>query len=56
MATTYTVHMINFGMTKGTFPTVEQAVEQARAIGFECSILVNEPGKDPLHLCVVKPY
>lgn len=54
--TTYTVHMVNFGMNKGTFGTIQEAVEQAKALGFECSILVNEPGKRPMHLCNVKPY
>lgn len=54
--TTYTVHMINFGLNKGTFPTAEEAIAQAKAIGFECAIWVNEPNKDPLHLCNVKPY
>jgi len=54
--TTYTVRMINFGLDKGTFPTAQQAIEQAKALGFECSIVVNEPGKRPLQLCMVKPY
>jgi hypothetical protein len=53
---TYTVHMVNFNMNKGTFPTVDEAIYQAKALGFECAIWVNEPGKDPLHLCNVKPY
>lgn len=52
----YTVHMVNFGLNKGTFTTVQEAIEQAEALGFECAILVNEPGKQPLHLCNVKPY
>jgi hypothetical protein len=54
--TTYTVHMINFNMNKGTFATVDEAIAQARNMGFECAIWVNEPGKDPLHLCTVRPY
>ena len=53
---TYTVRMTNFDMNKGTFPTVEQAVEQAKALGFECAIVVNEPGRASMHLCNVKPY
>jgi hypothetical protein len=53
---TYTVHMVNFNMNKGTFNTAEQAIAQAKALGFECAIWVNEPGKQPLHLCNVKPY
>lgn len=52
----YTVHMINFGINKGTFPTVEEAIQQARAMGFQCAIWVNEPGKRPLHLCTVNPW
>jgi hypothetical protein len=48
--------MVNFNLNKGTFDTVEEAIAQAKALGFECSISVNEPGKDPLHLCNVKPY
>jgi len=56
MQSTYTVHMVNFGMNKGTFATAEAAIAHAKALGFECAILVNEPGKRPLHLCNVKPY
>ena len=54
--TTYTVRMINFGLDKGTFATVQEAIDQAKQLGFECSIVVNEPGKQPLQLCMVKPY
>lgn len=54
--TTYTVHLTNFGLNKGTFQTAKEAIEHAKALGFECAILVNEPGKDSLHLCNVKPY
>lgn len=53
---TYSVYMVNFDMIKGTFDTAEKAIEQAKALAFECAILVNEPGKSPLHLCNVKPY
>lgn len=56
MMKTYTVYMVNFDMTKGTFNTAQEAIDQARALGFECAIWVNEPGKEPLHLCNVKPY
>lgn len=52
----YIVHMVNFNMNKGTFSTAEEAIAQARALGFECVVWVVEPGKDPLHLCSVKPY
>lgn len=52
----YTVHMVNFGLNKGTFATVDEAIAHARALGFECAIWVNEPGRDPLHLCMVRPY
>lgn len=47
----FTVHMVNFNMNKGTFPTLEQAVEQARALGFECVIV-----KDGEIVRSVKPY
>lgn len=53
---TYTVHMINFNMNKGTFDTAEKAISQAKELGFECAIWVKEPGKQPLHLCTVRPY
>jgi hypothetical protein len=53
---TYTVYMVNFNMTKGTFNTAQEAIDQAKALGFECAIWVNEPGKDSLYLCNVKPY
>lgn len=52
----YTVHMINFNLDKGTFSNVQDAINHARALGFECSIVLNEPGKTPLHLCTVKPF
>lgn len=52
----YTVHMVNFNMNKGTFPTVEEAIAHAKHLGFECVIVVNEPGKDSLILCSVRPY
>ncbi len=52
---TYTVHMVNFNMNKGTFPTVDEAIAQAKALGFECAIWVNEPGKDPLHCAMSSP-
>jgi hypothetical protein len=54
--TTYTVYMVNFDMTKGTFNTVKEAIDQAKALGFECAIWLNDPGKESLHLCNVKPY
>ena len=54
--TNYTVHMVNFNMNKGTFNTAQEAIDQAKALGFECAIFVNEPGKESLHLCNVKPY
>lgn len=53
---TYTVYMINFGLDKGTFATLEEAINHAKSLGFECAIWVNEPQKRPLNLCVVKPY
>lgn len=52
----YTVHMINFDLNKGTFNTLEAAVEQARQLGFECLIILNEVGKLPVPVCTVKPY
>jgi len=53
---TYTVYMVNFDMTKGTFTTATEAILQAKQLGFECAIWVNEPNKQPMHLCNVKPY
>lgn len=53
---TYTVHMVNFGLNKGTFDTLQEAVDQARALGFECAIYVNEPGNPTLYLQTVRPY
>jgi len=47
----YTVHMVNFNMNKGSFPTLEQAVAQAKALGFECAIF-----KDGEFIRDVKPY
>lgn len=52
----YTVHMVNFDMNKGSFATLEAAIEHAKELGFECSILVSEDGKRPLHICNIKPY
>ena len=55
--TTYTVHMVHFdNLKKGTFKTAQEAIDQAKQLGFYCAIWVNEPGKRPLHLCDVKPY
>lgn len=53
---TFTVHMVNFNMNKGTFLTVDEAVAQARELGFECTIWANEPGKEPQYVCTIKPY
>lgn len=47
----FTVHMVNFNMNKGTFATLEEAVAQARALGFECAIF-----QDGELICHVKPY
>lgn len=52
----YSVYLVNFNMTKGTFDTAEEAIAHAKSMGFECAIWVVEFGKDPLHLCTVKPY
>jgi hypothetical protein len=54
--TTYTVHMVNFNVNKGTFKTLQAAIDQARALGFECAIYVNEPGKPSQYLQTVRPY
>ena len=52
----YTVHMTNFGMDKGTFDKLAKAINHAKALGFECAIMVSETGKaDRMHLCDVKP-
>jgi len=34
----FTVHMVNFNMDKGTFATLDEAVNRARETGFECVI------------------
>jgi len=47
----FTVHMVNFNMNKGTFPTLAEAVAQARALGFECAIFL-----DGEFVQSVKPY
>ena len=47
----FTVHMVNFNMNKGTFATLEEAVAQARALGFECAIF-----RDGELIRQVKPY
>lgn len=52
----YTVWMTNFNMSKGSFPNLEQAVAHAKALGFECHITLTEKGKNPLHICDVRPY
>lgn len=49
---TFTVYMVNFDMmAKGTFNCAEKAIEQAKALGFECVIY---SGSD--FVCSVKPY
>ena len=50
---TYTVHMVNFGLNKGSFHTLEEAIAHARALGFECSIVSSDPSVEPIS---VKPY
>lgn len=52
-AMTYTVHMVNFGINKGSFCTLEEAIAQAKALGFECAIVSNDPNVAPV---MVKPY
>lgn len=47
----FTVHMVNFNMNKGTFATLDEAVAQARALGFECAIF-----RDGEFVQSVKPY
>ena len=49
----YTVHMVNFGINKGTFKSLEEAIAQAKALGFECSIVSSDPNFEPIS---VKPY
>lgn len=51
----YTVHMYNFDITKGSFDSIEEAIECAKATGFQCSIWAVEEGKQPLHICKVNP-
>ena len=50
---TYTVHMVNFGINKGSFQTLAEAIAHARALGFECSIVSSDPSVEPIS---VKPY
>lgn len=52
----YTVRMINFDMDKGSFPTLHEAIEHARKLGFQCSISLVLRGQAPLHICNVNPY
>jgi len=47
----YTVYLVNFRMNKGAFTELEEAVDFARATGFECSIWC-----DGAHIGDVKPY
>lgn len=54
--TTYSVLMINFGIFKGTFDTLDAAVVHAKGLGFECAIYMNAPGKDSEMVRTVKPY
>jgi hypothetical protein len=54
--TTYSVLMINFGIFKGTFDTLDAAVVHAKNLGFECAIYMNAPGKDSEMVRTVKPY
>jgi len=49
----YTVHMVNFGLNKGSFHTLAEAIAHARALGFECSIVSTDPNVAPI---LVKPY
>ena len=52
----YTVHMTNFGIDKGTFDTVEKAINHAKDLGFESAVMVSEVGKEArMHLCNVRP-
>lgn len=52
----YTVHLTNFGVDEGTFDTVENAINHAKDLGFECAIMVSEVGKaDRMHLCNIRP-
>lgn len=55
MSKVYTVHMYNFDINKGSFATVEAAIECAKSTGFQCAIWVSESGKRPLHVCNVNP-
>ena len=50
----YTVFMINFGLNKGSFNTLEEAIAHAKALGFECSIVAKVANNE--HILTVKPY
>ena len=47
----FTVHMVNFNLNKGTFATLDEAVAQAKVLGFECAIFC-----DGEFIQSVKPY
>lgn len=47
----YTVYMVNFYMNKGSFNNLDDAIAQARALGFECAIMYNGDV-----VATVKPY
>lgn len=51
----YTVWMTNFNMRKGSFNTLDEAINHAKALGFECHIVVDD-GTIVSHVCNVKPY
>jgi len=53
MKMTYTVHMVNFGINKGSFGTLKEAIAHARALGFECAIVSTDSNEEPV---IVKPY
>lgn len=51
----YTVFMVNFGMTKGTFAHLEDAIVFAKGLGFECAIYKSD--EHPWqYIRAVKPY
>jgi hypothetical protein len=56
MATqTFAVQMVNFGINKGEFQTLEAAINEARRIGFECAIWSVLDGKWAELVKTVKP-
>lgn len=51
----YRVYMVNFNLYKGTFKTLDEAVDHAKALGFECAIY-KQDNETSVYVRSVKPY